>query len=524
MSSRPALVTLILLAMLAAAVPAQGCDPWPVSLQLESARSSAADGAVLQAASYELDILGPLAVGVLELRFLTGSSGSYRFLQRAPPQVRLTGLEITADGAPVAGGPVEEPPSRSFLGLRLRERLPSPTFQLASGQEVLVRIQLQSRLPCAEGQLHLRLPSPPAVPANLRARVRYELQPIVESPTHVLRQDHEWGAILVELAEPYADAGGSLELVLTPEPASEPQLQTFIGPVQDGKHSVLITMTPGQRTYEGSGPRRQVLFLLDTSYSMSGEELQCAKQAVDRSLDLLELEDRVNLLHFDTDVASFLPVAGELAAVRQAASAWLRGLQADGGTRLAPALEQVLEQPEVAEHHRMIVLLTDGYIYDAKVVLDLLHRKLGSSRLFAFGIGPTCDLATLQQIAEYGRGTAVVVEETADVESALLEFMAATMSPLVWDLELDLGGAEIEYLEVGTHLPDLYPGVPLVVLAELEAPPPPEITLRGQTSAGERYWYSMPVEPGAVRARRWPQPRWPRFTLPAGESDDRSGR
>jgi Ca-activated chloride channel family protein len=169
------------------------------------------------------------------------------------------------------------------------------------------------------------------------------------------------------------------------------------------------------------------------------------------------------------------------------AKSWLQELEADGGTRLLPGLSATLKQPESKDHHRMIVILSDGALADEERVLELLENELGEGRLFVIGIGKSVRRDAIKRIAEHGRGTAAFAADLESLEPVVARLFDSVAAPLVWDLEFELGSAWIEAVDP-KKLPDLYAGRPVTAIARISGPLPEEIVLRGFTADGERTW------------------------------------
>jgi Ca-activated chloride channel family protein len=199
-------------------------------------------------------------------------------------------------------------------------------------------------------------------------------------------------------------------------------------------------------------------------------------------------QDRFNLVEFDTDFTMFSPVPVDPAKIDESeTNRWLERLAAEGGTKLLPALEATLTQPDDPDRHRMIVVVTDGILSDEQDVLHVLEKSLGEGRLFVVGTGKQIRQETLLRLAEYGRGAAAFAGDAQSLESAVTELFDSIADPLGWDVRLDFAGAEIEET-VPSRLPDLYAGRPVRVLAWFRDELPSQMLLRMATTEGERLY------------------------------------
>ena len=99
--------------------------------------------------------------------------------------------------------------------------------------------------------------------------------------------------------------------------------------------------------------------------------------------------------------------------------------------------------------------------------------------------GEDVDEMTLMRFAEICRGTAAVTRESDDLDATTAVLFESVSRPLVWDLELDFGGAEVEW-EGPEILPDLYAGRAVTVEVRVQGELPATLTLHGSTVEGER--------------------------------------
>jgi len=307
--------------------------------------------------------------------------------------------------------------------------------------------------------------------------------------------DYEGDRSVIELVRPEGLEGRPFELEIALHGDDEPTLAGYVGAAQDGRRQVTALLEPPVSPPDGSARPKQVLFVLDTSGSMSGQQkLEQARRALRTCLGKLTPQDTFNIVEFDDRFSVFAtePVAASADQV-SLASGWIDALQADRGTKLLAPLAAALGQPADAERHRMIVLVTDGVIHDEEEALALLERELGEGRLFVVGIGPSMRQQTLLRLVEYGRGGAAFAGDGKDLELAVTEMFDTIAQPLAWDLAFEWGGAAVEELQPA-RLPDLYAGRPVKVLAWVRGELPPELRVRVSTMDGDRA-YAVKLPP-----------------------------
>jgi Ca-activated chloride channel family protein len=131
-----------------------------------------------------------------------------------------------------------------------------------------------------------------------------------------------------------------------------------------------------------------------------------------------------------------------------------------------------------------VVVLSDGILGDQEETMDTLASSLGDARLLVVAVGADADRATVQRLAELGRGESVVVERAADIVRALQELLGSFASPVAWDIDVDWGGANVVQV-VPSPIPDLYAARPLTLRAIVEGEPPSTVTVHGSTTDGQ---------------------------------------
>jgi Ca-activated chloride channel family protein len=111
--------------------------------------------------------------------------------------------------------------------------------------------------------------------------------------------------------------------------------------------------------YAAAAPARDVVFVVDTSLSMSGEALENAKQVALQSLANLEDKDRIALVTFDSVVRSWSSLAAADESAKRRLADELRPLVASGASNLDAAVDRAHELLAASEHP-VLVMATDG--------------------------------------------------------------------------------------------------------------------------------------------------------------------
>lgn len=263
--------------------------------------------------------------------------------------------------------------------------------------------------------------------------------------------------------------------------ASRDSQAAFYHEEVDGEHYGLLLMHPPQENTDDYDPAREMIFIIDTSGSMGGEVIQQARAALLEALNRLDENDRFNIIEFnsthsklynETKVAN----GGHLAEARS----FVKGLRANGGTEMLPAVTAALNMPGDAEMLRQIIFITDGAVSNEKAIFAAVNQMLGNARLFTVGIGSAPNSYFMQKAAEFGRGGFTHVNRTDKVLAQMSALFAKLENPVLRDLSLQLPD-NISVESWPKKIPDLYAAEPVLVAMKLsEMPTEIKLTGRGQ--------------------------------------------
>src|SRR5216117_1552871 len=286
------------------------------------------------------------------------------------------------------------------------------------------------------------------------------------SPTHQVQVTRRDDRLEVTLSEASA-AAGDFELFL-------PLARGLIGlslvphhPVGEDGYFMLL-LAPGAAA-DAATLRRDVVAVIDVSGSMSGEKIQQAKSALIQLLGTLREGDRFRLVAFSGGMRRYAQGWTEVAAdTRRDAEAWIRSLDAEGGTNIAGALTEAFAQAPAEQSLGVVVFLTDGQAStgetDPERIATSAERGRGKFRVFSFGVGDDVNTYLLDRLTERARGTTEYIRPGENIERAVGTLAAKVASPVLTDVTITAGsGIELYDVQPGS-LPDLFAGDEMVVL------------------------------------------------------------
>jgi Ca-activated chloride channel family protein len=294
----------------------------------------------------------------------------------------------------------------------------------------------------------------------------------LDSPYHAI--EHSLGpdgAHHIRLREDRpAPADRDFELVWVPDPGREPRAALFTETWDQVPYSLVMVMPPVR---SGAAPRppRELIFVVDTSGSMSGASIRQARAALRLALERLSPADRFNIIQFNSTTRWLFDdaVPADPGHLSRALN-YVDGLSANGGTEMRPALERALtEGPEESSRLRQIVFLTDGSVGNEEALFRLIAQRLGRSRLFTVGIGSAPNSHFMTRAASFGRGTFTYIGKVEEVQEKMAGLFLKLESPVLTDITAHWpAGAEPEVWP--ERVPDLYLGEPVVLAARGLAP------------------------------------------------------
>ena len=283
------------------------------------------------------------------------------------------------------------------------------------------------------------------------------------SPTHQVQVSRRDRRLEVTLADSTTTGDVELYLPLAAR-AVGVSLVTHRPAGEDGYFMLLLA--PGTAA-DAAALHRDVVAVLDVSGSMSGEKIAQAQAALIQILGTLRAGDRFRLVAFSNGVRRYRTEWTPLTAdSRRDAESWVRGLEAEGGTNIAGALEEAFSQPPADGALGVVVFLTDGLPtvgeQSPEKIADAADQHRGAFRVFSFGLGFDVNTYLLDRLTERARGATEYVRPGGNIETAVGDLSAKLASPVMTDLVLSADGAEL-YDVQPDRLPDLFANDEVVV-------------------------------------------------------------
>jgi len=293
----------------------------------------------------------------------------------------------------------------------------------------------------------------------------------VASRYHPVNVDEQDGVYNLSFADADVPMDHDLELIWRPVAASAPRALLFSEVHDKQTHVLLMLVPPADANAPVVDTPRELILVIDTSGSMHGTSIEQAREAVLLALAGLQPSDRFNVIQFNSVTHALFPNSVDATPHRlRQAEAYVRSLQANGGTEMRIALEKALRSDYDDNYLRQIIFVTDGSVGNEEALFQLIETELGTARLFTVGIGSAPNGWFMSKAAEAGRGSYTFISALHEVNEKMARLFRKLEQPQVTNIDIQWpkGTVVDTYPET---VPDLYSGQPVIVKARLGKTP-----------------------------------------------------
>ena len=319
------------------------------------------------------------------------------------------------------------------------------------------------------------------VSININLQAGFPLMNVESSYHTINKQVNDAQHYEIQLANQTTPAHRDFELTWRPQSTHEPQAALFTQNKDDDQYALLMLIPPEVDWSKQQSIAKEMIYVIDTSGSMSGESLQQAKKALLLGLSQLKSEDWFNIIQFNsyTEVFSSQALPARENNIDRAKK-YVNALHANGGTEISPALKTALSNVSKSERIRQVIFLTDGSVGNEKQLFKIIKRRLKNSRLFTVGIGSAPNSHFMSEAASIGRGTFTYIGKIEEVQEKMSQLFQKLSHPVLSDIELVWkDDSNVDYWPNPIH--DLYIGEPLIVSLKLPIDQK-RLLIKGQTN------------------------------------------
>ncbi|MBF0253260.1 MAG: VWA domain-containing protein [Candidatus Omnitrophica bacterium] len=211
----------------------------------------------------------------------------------------------------------------------------------------------------------------------------------------------------------------------------------------------------------GSMPK-EIIFLIDSSKSMTQEKLEYVKKGIVDCLWMLSKSDRFNIVAFRGDLVKFSPSSVKVTdKALLDAEIFVRELEAVGQTDVEQALLKIVKE-EPGMNPSYILLITDGRPttgeMDSKQIIQEITKRNNMERsIFCFAGGNRINKYLLDFIAYQNRGFTKFAERNFVIQKELINLFKEINDPILTNVRYRLNGLDMKGI-YPKNLPDFYMG------------------------------------------------------------------
>jgi Ca-activated chloride channel family protein len=232
----------------------------------------------------------------------------------------------------------------------------------------------------------------------------------------------------------------------------------------------LLNLSPKDDLAERELVNKDIVFVLDTSGSMADEgKMDKARSALLFGIRTLRDGDRFNVINFAGEEHLMeRQLTSADAAGRKRGEEFVKNLRPNGGTNINDSLLASLRQFEKSDRPKMLVFMTDGLPTVGEtnvetIVANLKQAKSADVRIFPFGFGYDVNTTLLDRLGSENAGISDYVQPKEDLEIKVSNFFTRVSSPVLSDIDIDWGGADVDMM-YPRRFTDLFRGGQIVII------------------------------------------------------------
>ncbi|MEH1881973.1 MULTISPECIES: VIT domain-containing protein [unclassified Nostoc] len=309
----------------------------------------------------------------------------------------------------------------------------------------------------------------------------------VRSPSHQLKIEHSGEIVRIQLAG--EDTIPNKDLILRYQVSGQETQSTVLTQADDRGGHFAIYLIPALEYSSDEIVAKDVIFLVDTSGSQSGDPLWKCQELMRRFINGLNPNDTFTIIDFSDTVRQLskkpLPNTAEN---RAQAIAYINNLQANSSTEMLSGIRTAINFPTPVERLRSVVLLTDGYIGNENEILAEVQQHLQpGNRLYSFGVGSSVNRFLLNRIAEIGRGISQIIRHDEPTEEVAEKFYRQINNPVLTNIQISWHGDTESPVIYPKVAPDLFSEQPLVLFGRKQDRVGGNLQISGIAAGGKQY-------------------------------------
>ena len=208
---------------------------------------------------------------------------------------------------------------------------------------------------------------------------------------------------------------------------------------------------------------KDVIFLIDTSGSVSQPWVDAVNRGVADALSSLNRSDRFNIVLFKDKPSIFAPSIQTVSEqTLSRAVKFLHDVTSGGYTDVNRALSRLLVRDVAVDRVYDLILISDGRptrgIQDTRELINLITRDNDmSSSIYCVGIGRSQNHRLLEFLTYRNKGFCVYAGRADQTAGVIRDLASRLRYPLIKNVTLQAGGLDIDHV-FPRHIPNIHQG------------------------------------------------------------------
>ena len=247
-------------------------------------------------------------------------------------------------------------------------------------------------------------------------------------------------------------ANRDFKLTWKAKKTKETQTKLYTQKVNDREFGLLMITPPNDLYKTEIQQQREVIFVIDSSGSMSGTSINQATLALEMAVNRLKKGDKFNIIDYDS---SYNPLFATAQPINNLTSSlgkkFIDRITADGGTEALAPIEYALQSTndDSNEYLRQVIFITDGQLGNEEKIFKTIKNNLKKSKFFTIAIGSAPNTFFLKKAAKYGKGTFTHIGDQSEVTKQMNIFFKKIENPSLTDITIDGVALDISDLYYG---------------------------------------------------------------------------
>jgi len=220
---------------------------------------------------------------------------------------------------------------------------------------------------------------------------------------------------------------------------------------------------------------KDVVFLIDTSGSVPGDWVKQMVRGVGQGLNLLNEQDRFNIVMFKDNPAFFSTDGPTQATAENIArgQSFLTTAESSGWTDMNTALSRLLVRDLDVQRVYYLILISDGQptrgVINTRDLINIITRNNDlAASIYCVGVGRRVNRELLDFLAYRNKGFSLEVDRVPDTAPTLLGLMSRLRYPIIKDVRLNVVGLGQNAEVYPRDLPNIHQGERAVIYGQYD--------------------------------------------------------